>query len=147
MSIADENVLREMRLLKRNASKAIITALKKSKLDTLTIPEMDELKGEVEPLIELLENCANKHLELLDGRESNHEEMMEWENEAEGTHIMWAQCLDLWRPQREALDKAGKVVQAVTDARGSDLVGSGSALSVVSDVPDAVLSDGLLSKS
>ena len=78
----------------------IVKALKRSKSDTLTIQEIDELKGEVEPLIELLDDCINAHLELLERKESDHkEEKEEWETEAEGTHTMWEQCLDIWRSQ------------------------------------------------
>ena len=62
MSIADENVLREMCLLKRNANKAIVKRksdksriennrirkrIEKSKSDKLTIHEIEEVKDEV----------------------------------------------------------------------------------------------------
>ena len=62
MSTTEDNVLREMRLLKRNANKAIMKARNKSKLDTLTVLEIDELKKKVEPLIKLLDDLVTAHL-------------------------------------------------------------------------------------
>ena len=124
MSMEDENVLREMRLLKRNANKAIVKVCRKSKSDTVTIQEMDELKDEVEPLIKLLDDYVTAHFELLESKESDHdEEMEEWENEAEVTHIMWEHCLNLWRHQLAVLDRADETVEEATDARGGDLWG------------------------
>ena len=110
MSTTEETVLREMRLLKRNANKAIVDARSKSKLATLTALEMEELENEVEPLIKLLDDHVTAHLKLLESTESDHEEEIEeWENGAEMTHIMWEQCLDLWRHQLAALDKKDEI--------------------------------------
>ena len=72
MSRTDKKVLREMRLHKRHAHKAVIKALKRSKSDTaLTVKEMEEFNGEVEPLIKLLGDCVSEHLGLLEEKESN----------------------------------------------------------------------------
>ena len=62
----------------RNANKAVVKALKRSKSDTaLTVQEMDELKGEVEPLIKSLDDCVNEHLEILEDKEGDQDDKIE----------------------------------------------------------------------
>ena len=84
MNNDDEKVLRKMHLHKRNAHKVVIKALKKSKSETaLSIQEMEELKGDVEPLIKLLDDCVGRHLWILEDREGDQDdEIEEWEDQA-----------------------------------------------------------------
>ena len=69
MSAAEENALREMRYLKRNARKAVDEAIRKSKLDEgLWDMEMMALRGEIEPLLTQLDESVKIYLELVTGR-------------------------------------------------------------------------------
>ena len=48
---------------------------------------MEELKGEVEPLIKLLEVCVNEHLVILEDKEGDQvDEIEEWEDQAAYPH-------------------------------------------------------------
>ena len=70
-------MLSEMRLLKRNANKAIVKARNKSKSVTLTTPEMEELKNEVETLIKMLDEYVSAHVKSLESTGGDHDEEME----------------------------------------------------------------------
>ena len=42
-------------------------------------------------------------------------------NDAEMTHIMWEQCLDLWRHQLEVLNVKDEIAEVAMDAGGATL--------------------------
>ena len=65
----DGNDMRELRLMKRNAYKAVDEALKRSKSDELfSVNEMEGLRDEVEPLLNNFDLCVSKHIEMLEKR-------------------------------------------------------------------------------
>ena len=125
MSRVHETVMHQMRLLRMNAHKAVEKALVKSKSDkALSEKEMEELRGEVEPFIRQLDDCVSEHIERLKEKEGDHdEEKEEWDMQAEHAHIMCQQCLDLWRLQKEAAEKASEVEEVMGDATGATLWG------------------------
>ena len=96
-SVVNERVMRDMRLLKRNAYKAVKKALIKSKSDgALSEKEMEELRGEVEPLISQLDDCVSKHIKMLKEKEGDQDEEIEmWEMQAQLVCLKWQQCLEL----------------------------------------------------
>ena len=65
-SVADISVMRDMRLLKRNAYKAVDEALIKSKSDgAFSEKEMEELRDEIEALISKFDVCVCEHIKML----------------------------------------------------------------------------------
>ena len=87
-SVADESVMRDMRLLKRNAYKAVDKALIKSKSDGwFSEKEMEGLRNEVEPLINKFDDCVSKHIEMLKEEEGHQDKEIEsWEMHMELLH-------------------------------------------------------------
>ena len=75
MISVDESVLRDIRLLRRNAHKAVEKTLVKSKSDkVLSEKKMEELRGEVEPLMNQLDDCVSKHVKMLEGEDGDQDE-------------------------------------------------------------------------
>ena len=100
MSGVDDRVMCEMHLLRRNAHKAVEKALVKRKSDKALLEnEMEELRGEVEPLMSQLDDCVSKHVEMLEGEESNEDEEIEGGKCRQSSCTLWQHCLELWRLQ------------------------------------------------
>ena len=63
---------------------------------------------------------------MLEEKYSNHDKGIEgWEMQAEYVHILRQQCLDLWRLQEQASEKAGQAVWVEADARRETLLKRG----------------------
>ena len=100
MSTAGETALREMHLLRRNANNAIKKAHGDIDLATLTAPVIDDLKKEVEPLVDLLDKCVMGYIKALEDMEGDFsDEIEDWENELVAIQIVWEHCLDNWYHQ------------------------------------------------
>ena len=93
------DVMRELRLKKRNVYKAVDEALKRSKLEEDYLEEgMEGLRTGVEPLLKEFDLCVNKHIETLEQTEGDNDEEIEtWEMHVELVHIKWQKFLEIKR--------------------------------------------------
>ena len=125
--VADKGVMRELRLLKRNAYKAVDDVLQKWKTyKSISHEEMDGSRNEVIPLINSFAQSVNTHLEMLEKQEGdNDDEIESWEMHAELVRIKWQQCLEPWQLQEIASDDASEVAEVTVDDRGGAHVGGG----------------------
>ena len=96
-SVVDESIMRDMRLLKRNAYNAVDEALIKSiSHGAFSEKEREELRVEIEPLISKFVDCVSEHIKMLKEEEGDQDDEIEtWEMQAELVHIKWQQCLEL----------------------------------------------------
>ena len=82
--VTDRSEMCELRLLKRNAYKAMDDVLQKRKRDET----MEGLRNEVEPLIHSFVQSVSKHFEVLENEEGdNDDEIESWEMHAELVRI------------------------------------------------------------
>ena len=93
----DVDDMRELRLIKRNAYKAVDEALRKSKSDKVfSEKEIEGLRAEIERLLKEFELCKGNHLETIKQMEGDNDEDIEtWEMHVELVHLKWQKVLKI----------------------------------------------------
>ena len=100
--------------MRRSANNAIQKACNEIDLATLTTSAIDELRKEVEPLIDLLDKYVTERIKEFEDMEGDFSDDIEdWENELVAVQIVWEHCVKKWRDQ---LDKNKKVLETAIDA-------------------------------
>ena len=117
--VADESVMRDMRLLKRNAYKAVDEDLIKSKSDgVFSKKEMEEVRDEIEPLISKFDDCVSKHIKMLKEEEGDQDEEIESrEMYMELLHYKWQLSSKIMSERKLTLDGVSEAAVVVVDGR------------------------------